>query len=116
MKYLFSFLVIFLFGLTAIQAQNPIPSYNFLVYKQANFQEKSLPARAKKKVNVAVTCTSGKSAICMATVWIYSLDLQTVYGPYTVYGGETLSVDVDGGEWGAYVTTDDQIVVDVWIE
>jgi hypothetical protein len=52
----------------------------------------------------------------MATVWIYSLDLQTVYGPYTVYGGETLSVGVDWGEWGAYVTTDDQIVVDVWIE
>ena len=33
-----------------------------------------------------------------------------------MYGGQTLRGDIDDREWGVYVTTDDQIVVDVWIE
>ena len=116
MKYLAPFLIMFMVGLSALQAQNPIPSYNFPVYQRANFQETQGPTRAKKKVNVAVQCGSVKTSVCSATIYIYSLDFQTIYGPFTVNGGETLSMEVDGGEWGVYVESDDHVVVDVWIE
>jgi hypothetical protein len=116
MKNLLFFLVIFLMGVTAIQAQNPIPSYNFPVNQRANFQETQGPTRAKKKVNVAVQCTSTKTLACSATIWVYSLDFQTVYGPFTVYGGGVLSLDVDEGEWGVYIESEDHVLVDVWIE
>ena len=116
MKYCVSILLVFMIGLSVVQAQNPIPSYNFPVYQRANFQEMQGPTRAKKKVNVAVQCGSAKTSVCSATIYIYSLDFQTIYGPFTVSGGETLSMEVDGGEWGVYVESDDHVVVDVWIE
>ena len=103
-------------GIIAVLAQNPIPSYNFPVYQRANFQENLGPTRAKKKVNVAAQCGSVKTMTCSATVWIYSLDMQTIYGPFTLYGGQTLTLEVDGREWGVFVESDDHVIVDVWIE
>lgn len=116
MKHIFSFLIIFMLGITSVLAQNPIPSYNFPVYQRANFQENQGPTRAKKKVNVEVQCGLVKSLTCTATVWIYSLDLQTIYGPFSISGGETLTIEVDGEEWGVFVESDDHVIVDVWIE
>jgi hypothetical protein len=86
MKHIFSLLIILLVAMATVQAQNPIPSYNFPVYHQANFQETQGPTRAKKQVNVVAQCGSVKTATCSATVYIYSLDLETVYGPYTFLG------------------------------
>jgi len=38
-----------------------------------------------------------------------------VLGPYTVYAGETLDVEIDEREWGVLVQTTYEIQVDVWI-
>jgi hypothetical protein len=67
-------------------------------------------------MNIKVQCVGGKNlGTCQATVCVYSLDGQTILGPYTVYGGEILSVPIDDREWGVYVESDDEITVDVWI-
>ena len=105
----------FVFGeFQNVFAQYPIPSNNVSVRERANFQE-SQPERGKRKINVWVQCNgSGFVGTCQATVWIYSLDGQTVFGPYTVYGGETLTIPIDDREWGVYIQTNNNITVDVW--
>lgn len=103
-------------GIPVLKAQNPIPSYNVPVYYRANFQETEGPTRARKKVHVYVQCGSVKTATCPATVWVYRLDMQVIYGPFTVAGGETLTFDVGEGEWGVYVESDNHVIVDVWID
>lgn len=64
--------------------------------------------------NVVVTSVGTKS--CTATVWVYSLDQTTVLGPYTVTCGQTLSVPIDERQWGVLVESEEEVIVDVWIE
>jgi hypothetical protein len=95
-------------------AQYPIPSYDVSVRSRANFQE-SQPSRGRRNMNIKVQCGGiALIATCQATVWVYSLDGQTVLGPYTVNGGETLTVPIDDREGGVYIQTEDIITVDVW--
>jgi len=70
----------------------------------------------KRDIIVKTTCAGTGVMICTATVWVYSLDGQTVYGPYTMHGGDILRVEIDDREWGAYVVSNDLVTVDVWIE
>ena len=96
-------------------AQYPIPSYDVSVKGRANFQE-SQTSRGRRNLNVKVQCGGiALSGTCQATVWVYSLDGQTVLGPYTVNGGETLTVPIDEREWGVYIQTEDIITVAVWV-
>jgi hypothetical protein len=114
-KFLFSILIIYLFcNVQQVFASYPIPSNSVEVKYRANFQELQ-PSRGKRDVKVRVICT-GLNLMdnCSATVWVYSLDMTTILGPYTVNGGETLSVPIDEREWGVLVQTDDIITVDVW--
>jgi hypothetical protein len=96
----------------------PIPSYNVSVNMYANFREDITyqptdQLRGKRAVNVQVK--SGSDADnCQATVWIYSLDRTTLLGPYTVPCGETLTVEIDEREWGAFVECEISVMVDVW--
>jgi len=125
-------LLLLLFGLQKAFCQYPIPSYNVNVTSWANFQESQLSSEltipnsnnsgyvvspmAKRDMNVQVNCcgfSSGDS--CQATVWVYSLDGQTILGPFTVYGGDVLSVPIDDRDWGVIISTEDDITVDVWI-
>jgi hypothetical protein len=121
-KILFFGIIFFLMALQSLKAQNPIPSYNFPVVVHANFQERrtesdqSRNCLGKRDVVVQTTCGSSTILNCSATVWVYSLDGETVYGPFTVYGGETLRVEIDDREWGVYVESNDDVIVDVWIE
>ena len=109
-------------GFQALKAQYPIPSYNIPVYPHATFQEQvagggnSDNCTEKRQVVIRTSCGNLARGNCSATVWVYSLDGKTVYGPYTVYGGETLRVDIDDREWGVYVEAEDTVIVDVWIE
>jgi hypothetical protein len=94
----------------------PIPSYNIQIYGAANFQENLKPfkisgAKEKRIQNVAVSGSTGGKA----SVIIYSLDGRDVLGPYTVYVGETLSVEIDERDWGVLVESEDDIQVTVWI-
>lgn len=121
-KTLFVSVILFLFALQGLKAQNPIPSYNFPVHYRANFQERTGVAfqgdncLEKRDVIVRTSCGSTGKTTCSATVWVYSLDGQSIYGPFTVYGGETLRVEIDERQWGVYVESDDHVIVDVWIE
>lgn len=113
-------LILFLFGLgiTLVSGQNPIPSYNVPVYHVANFQEQQKSSNtsfnSRCKSGIVIRANGVTSSI--ATVYVYSLDLQDVLGPFTMHGGETLTVAIDSREWGVLVESDDHITVDVWIE
>jgi len=126
--------LLFLFcGSKQAFSQYPIPSYNVNVICKATFQESqgstgvSLLNRnnngqvgapmAKREMDIRVNCSGvSPNGTCQATVWVYSLDGQTILGPYTVNGGDVLSVPIDDRDWGVLVITDDDITVDVWIE
>lgn len=96
----------------------PIPSYGVQVSGYANFREgyhnPAKSTREKMTANVVVTSVGTKS--CTATVWVYSLDQTTVLGPYTVTCGQTLSVPIDERQWGVLVESEEEVIVDVWIE
>jgi hypothetical protein len=104
------------------KSQYPIPSYNTPVNYRANFEEKKYgisqenSSREKRKVIVRTVCGSAGITSCTALVWVYSLDGQTIYGPFIVNPGTDLIVDIDDRLWGVYVESDDPIIVDVWIE
>lgn len=102
------------------QTQNPypIPSYNVTVDGYTLFQESmgSSLTEGKKILNTSVKKYGPESPECTATVWIYSLDEQSVLGPYSVPVGTILSVEIDDRLWGVLVDSDCEILVDVWIE
>ncbi len=96
----------------------PIPSYNVLVESSAIFQE-MLPSfnKAKREIKIHIIPSLKSDSIpCFAEVTIYSLDHQTVLGPYTVNCGETLSVEIDDREWGVSVTSNTPVDVSVWVD
>ena len=108
-------------------SQYPIPSYNVTVKSKANFQESKVSGTsdniqtnsplAKRDMEIKVNCSGLNSlGTCTATIWVYSLDGLTVLGPYTVEGGQGISVPIDYREWGVIVESDDNVAVDVWIE
>ena len=117
------FLLLMIFILPfAVSGQTlyPIPSYDVLIKKGANFQElKPVNGKTileKRKVYVHSSCTTLGLGSCSASVWVYSLDGRTILGPYLLVGDDLISVDIDEREWGVYVIADSPINIDVWIE
>lgn len=120
--------MIFMFAciLIAIQAgyaQNfkplPIPSFESPVNGQSVFQENNPSSKSntkgKRKIYVKVSSQRGVDSLaCEATVWVYSLDHTTIYGPFIVSCGETLEVEIDEREWGVLVESEFMVYVDVW--
>jgi len=97
----------------------PIPSFNVLVDPAAIFQDMQGGSNSKAKREIIVhTKKSNKSdsSSCFASVTLYTLDHQTILGPYTVNCDETLSVEIDDRDWGVSVTSLTEIEVSVWIE
>jgi hypothetical protein len=99
----------------------PIPSINIAVNGFANFRQNSLsqalvnPAE-KRDVDVEVSTPSPSiSTDCQATVWVYTLDNQTVLGPFTVDCNEPLQVGIDDRLWGVLIETNEELLVSVWI-
>jgi len=118
-------LMLLSFGFSNIYSQNfpvyPIPSYNAVVDGYADFMNQlsnSQNNQNKAKRDVIVHLKSGvePSVPCQATVWVYSLDLTTVLGPYSLVCGDELPVQIDERDWGVFVETEDKVIVDVWIE
>lgn len=119
MKKLYCF-ILFLAGAGVMlsYAQNPIPSFNVPVYHVANFQEQSrkcLTEQHGRAQRTMVVDTKGSHS-SITIVYVYSLDKQDIFGPYTMVGEETLFVDIDSREWGVLVESEDHVTVDVWIE
>jgi hypothetical protein len=100
----------------------PIPSYNIEVNGYANFTQSTLnqaqlrvQPMEKVEMNVIIKSSSG-STDCQATVWVYSLDNNTVLGPFTVSCDQLLQVSIDTSEsWGVLVDTDEDLLVSVWV-
>lgn len=113
-------ILLFISGFS-VTAQNPIPSWNVPIYYVANFQEavkdSKVPSatKGKRTMYIKAKSTDGQGS-CQAQVWIYSLDLQDIYGPFTVLCGQTISQEIDEREWGVYVESEDHVYVDVWID
>jgi hypothetical protein len=119
-------LVLFMACLSTVKSQNiptyPIPSYNILVDGTANFRNALTQKdtcknfKEKRDANIHLKSASIGNPDCRATVWVYSLDLSTILGPYQVSCGETLTVPIDEREWGVIVQSDSDVIVDVWFE
>ena len=113
------------FGISTVYSQNypvyTIPSYNVTVEGFADFMktlsvQKKNGEKAERKVIVHLKSANNPLQSCEATVWIYSLDLVTVLGPFQLGCGDEISVDIDDRDWGVMVDSSDKIVVDVWFE
>ena len=122
MKTRFTFTLLLMSLCLTVFSQNipvyPIPSYNITVESVARFiptGTRNLTSlhqdREKRTQHITVRGSVGS----YATVWVYSLDGLDTLGPYTVYAGETLDVEIDEREWGVLVQTTYEIQVDVWI-
>jgi len=115
-----SCLILILSGMfmARVSAQNPIPSYGVPVDHIANFQEqqKSNKPNYPNKAKGSIIIKSNGSLSSIAIVYVYSLDHQDILGPFTMHGGDIISVAIDSREWGVLVESDDHITVDVWIE
>jgi hypothetical protein len=103
-------------------AQYPIPSYNIPVQLKAIFLEKRItnPEKdsQKSKRRIVIQSTHLKSNLqpCTATVWVFSEDGRTTFGPFELPENSTLYVDIDEREWGVLVECDCEMIISVWIE
>ncbi|HNY02096.1 MAG TPA: hypothetical protein PKG48_05900 [Bacteroidales bacterium] len=95
--------------------QNPIPSYNVPVFYRANFQEPAGTDVTRNMEKKSVHVVVGGSAGNMALVYLYTQDSATVLGPFNVFAGQSLVVEIDDRDWGVFVESEDHVTVDVWI-
>jgi hypothetical protein len=100
----------------------PIPSYDITVTAlgYAAFEEgysdfRSDQAEGKRLFNIKPKPLSTGSSECTITAWVFTLDRQTILGPYTVSCDDLLSVDIDTNLWGCLVEAGNEVTVDVWI-
>ena len=121
MKKLILFSVFIYLLISRGYCQYPIPSYDVPVYHHSTFYEKEESRTAKgnfkgqKRMCIRITHGTNKVSF-YAQVWVFTLDLKTVLGPYTATCDTTLYVNIDDQQWGVRVESDDHIMVDVWID
>ena len=113
-------MVLFINGQISGQNHKPhvIPSFIVLVETSALFQE-TTPSNSdgKRVIHVHINAPQQSDTVtCYANVLIYSLNHQSVLGPYRVLCGETLSVEIDNREWGVSITTNNSVLSSVWID
>lgn len=124
--YKVMFLVISVLLVTAVSAKagNPIPSYNFQLTKNANFQETNFGtgnsdlSKDRRDMNVSNdgpgSYKPGGNGSGWITVMIYRLDYSVMMGPYFVRQGQTLTVPIDGHPWGVYAHASHKSTISVW--
>ena len=106
-----------------IYAQYPIPSYDVPVFPSATFsqglatplQQRYAPME-KRRLGIHVSQNITDSVSNTVTIYVYSLDGQTILGPYYLTGNETIYVDIDDRLWGVMVESEFKVRVSVWIE
>jgi hypothetical protein len=119
-----SFILICCFGIAFnIYAQYPIPSYNVPVFPGATFsqglitpsQQKYAPME-KRRLGIHVSQLIADTVSNSVIIYVYSLDGQTILGPFYLTGNETIYVDIDDRLWGVLVESGSKGKVSVWIE
>ncbi len=104
-----------------VKAQYPIPSYDVSVYGKATFEENdrqqlsSEGSRRTRQLIVHTTIVHMNASSPDILVWIYSLDGQNRYGPFTV-SNNYITFEIDFRQWGVLIFSDEEILADVWIE
>lgn len=124
MKKLISILMILFFGAGIhLQASKPIPSFKTQISNVANFQEKhqgtdysNLNPDPKGKRNMIIVAQGIGPAKGPITIWVYSLDMQDVLGPFTIDGSGTITVQIDDRDWGTIIQCDGKCMVSVWTD
>jgi hypothetical protein len=107
-----------------VRAGNPIPSINFQLKKTATFQEgiqgpnNNSFSDERRDMNVSNDGSGGnghRPERHAVKVYIYRLDGSKTKGPYFVGPGETLTVPIDGHQWGVYASSQHPSIISVWI-
>jgi hypothetical protein len=117
---LFTFLIRFTF--TRLVERHMIPSHHVEVKSKANFHEQQnliLPDQAttrNKTVYVQSMSPASPTGMLCAKVWLYSLDMQDVLGPFELTTGQLFQVIVDERPWGIYSEVSLELFMDVWID
>jgi hypothetical protein len=120
MKKLISFLMILTLGAGIhLQASKPIPSYNAKVSGSETFVENhqsngnSAPDWVGKREMVIVAQVSGPVGTPV-NIWVYSLDLQDILGPYILYDRGSITVEIDDRNWGVLIQCEYNVTVSIW--
>jgi hypothetical protein len=121
------FLAISILMVTAVfakvKASNPIPSYNVLVTNESTFLESIsiliiyAPSDEKREMNVTNEGSAGNGngpVGSFISVYIYRLDQSVKLGPFIIPAGETLTVPIDGYNWGVFTQTNNPTYMSVW--
>jgi hypothetical protein len=123
MKNICLFSLFFIAGLQFAYAQYPIPSYNAIVNEKAAFRESGSSGiqpycriNIDKKRIINVELHGAKGQLSDVIVYAYSLDHQSILGPYPLYPNQVLQIEIDEREWGILVESGTEVVVDVWID
>ena len=123
MKKLICFLMILALGAGIhVQASKPIPSFKAKISNAANFQEKNTGCNApmsgdlKGKRSMIIMANVVGPAKTPVIIWVYSLDLTTVLGPFVIFGDGQITVPVDDRDWGVIVQCTDKVEVSVYSE
>ncbi|MBU2554390.1 MAG: hypothetical protein KKF98_08015 [Bacteroidetes bacterium] len=116
-----------------LSAQNPIPAFNVpVIVDPTVFEEAVLPTGVylnqidnlsrqpenieERKLKVNVQPDDDKEIIWVIFS-VYSLDQQTIYGPFTVYEGEIHETTIDERQWGVKVLNSSPgCRLSVWID
>lgn len=114
-------ILLFFVSFLKINAQGiktyPIPSYNILSNGSSNFKEmvaKNILFQSRGHREVNVKNSGGQ--LCPIQIWVYSIDGQSILGPFTVNPDETIRIEIDEREWGVYSESECEAIISVWIE
>lgn len=95
---------------------HPIPSRNFIMTGSDAFLDynSNPPLRERRDLLVQTSTASPKGRPYRTKVYVFKKDTQIVKGPFYVDDGEILVVPVDYGTWGATITSNTEISVNIW--
>ena len=122
-KVLLFAISIFMISAISVQAGNPIPSFNFQLKKNANFQETNFGtghsdlSKDRRDMNVSNDSPGGNkpgTGSGWISVMIYRLDHSIVRGPFFIRAGETLTIPIDGKPWGVFAHSPHKTIISVW--
>jgi hypothetical protein len=107
-QVLFSvFFVVSIFFSANVFAQYPIASYDTPVNTGTYFSmdQSQSPAMSAEKIKMVINTTNPNTAPTagVVTFVVFSLDMQTFQGPYTIEIGTSKTVDIDERAWGLVV-------------
>jgi hypothetical protein len=122
-KFLFLTILFFVAQSSIVRAEQPIPSFHARIYHVGNFREhnnvsghnpfQNKSTKEKRDMQIQATVANGNPK-AFAIVYVYSLDMKDILGPFVINSGESLSIPIDERDWGAFITSEDHIYIDVW--